>query len=73
MRKMDKAKVEKICITIPEELVDFIDKKVEQSYASRSEFMRDLVREAIVEDKWEDENNELRLVNNFVSHNKISY
>jgi CopG family nickel-responsive transcriptional regulator len=59
MRKMDKAKVEKICITIPEELVDFIDKKVEQSYASRSEFMRDLVREAIVEDKWEDENNEL--------------
>ena len=59
MRKMDKAKVERICITIPKELVDFIDKKVEQSYASRSEFIRDLVREAIVEDEWEDENNEL--------------
>jgi Predicted transcriptional regulators containing the CopG/Arc/MetJ DNA-binding domain and a metal-binding domain len=56
---MDKAKVERICITIPKELVDFIDKKVEQSYASRSEFIRDLVREAIVEDEWEDENNEL--------------
>ncbi|ACG58082.1 putative transcriptional regulator, CopG family [Hydrogenobaculum sp. Y04AAS1] len=59
MRKMDKAKVERICITIPKELVDFIDKKVEQSYASRSEFIRDLIREAIVEDEWEDENNEL--------------
>ncbi|MFP3159284.1 MAG: nickel-responsive transcriptional regulator NikR [Hydrogenobaculum sp.] len=59
MRKMDKTKVERICITIPKELVDFIDKKVEQSYASRSEFVRDLVREAIVEDEWEDENNEL--------------
>lgn len=56
---MDKAKVERICITIPKELVDFIDKKVEQSYASRSEFIRDLVREAIVEDEWENENNEL--------------
>jgi len=56
---MDKAKVERICITIPKELVDFIDKKVEQSYASRSEFIRDLVREAIVEDEWEAENNEL--------------
>jgi len=56
---MDKAKVERIYITIPKELVDFIDKKVEQSYASRSEFIRDLVREAIVEDEWEDENNEL--------------
>jgi len=56
---MDKAKVERICITIPKELVDFIDKKVEQSYASRSEFIRDLIREAIVEDEWEDENNEL--------------
>ncbi|WP_461870135.1 nickel-responsive transcriptional regulator NikR [Hydrogenobaculum sp.] len=56
---MDKAKVERICITIPRELVDFIDKKVEQSYASRSEFIRDLVREAIVEDEWKDENNEL--------------
>jgi len=56
---MDKAKVERICITIPKELVDFIDKKVEQSYASRSEFIRDLVREAIIEDEWEDENNEL--------------
>ncbi|MGC8650845.1 MAG: nickel-responsive transcriptional regulator NikR [Hydrogenobaculum sp.] len=59
MKKMDKAKVERICITIPRELVDFIDKKVEQSYASRSEFIRDLVREAIVEDEWKDENNEL--------------
>ncbi|HEK25884.1 MAG: nickel-responsive transcriptional regulator NikR [Hydrogenobaculum sp.] len=59
MKKMDKAKVERICITIPKELVDFIDKKVEQSYASRSEFIRDLVREAIVEDEWKDENNEL--------------
>jgi CopG family nickel-responsive transcriptional regulator len=56
---MNKAKVERICITIPKELVDFIDKKVEQSYASRSEFIRDLVREAIVENEWEDENNEL--------------
>jgi len=56
---MDRAKIERICITIPKELVDFIDKKVEQSYASRSEFIRDLVREAIVEDEWEDENNEL--------------
>ena len=34
---------------------NFIDKKVEQSYASRSEFIRDLVREAIVEDEWKDE------------------
>ncbi len=52
-------KVERICITIPKDLLEYIDKRVEQSYSSRSEFIRDLVREAMIEEKWTSEDDEL--------------
>ncbi|GAB6078991.1 nickel-responsive transcriptional regulator NikR [Hydrogenobaculum acidophilum] len=52
-------KVERICITIPRDLLEYIDKRVEQTCSSRSEFIRDLVREAMIEEKWTSENDEL--------------
>lgn len=42
-------------VSLPERLLTELDKKVvEQGYASRSEFTRDLIREKIVKDSWED-------------------
>ncbi len=52
-------KIERICITIPKDLLEYLDNKVEQSYSSRSEFIRDLIREYMIEEKWEKEDEEL--------------
>jgi CopG family nickel-responsive transcriptional regulator len=43
-------------VSLPEKLLVELDKKVnEQGYASRSEFTRDLIREKIVKDNWDDD------------------
>ncbi|MCS7206154.1 MAG: nickel-responsive transcriptional regulator NikR [Leptospiraceae bacterium] len=40
-------------ISLPEELLQIMDQQfIDQGYASRSEFIRDLIREKIVADKW---------------------
>jgi CopG family nickel-responsive transcriptional regulator len=47
-------------VSLPEKLLAELDKKVnEQGYASRSEFTRDLIREKIVKDSWQDDNQEV--------------
>lgn len=47
-------------VSLPQNLLEEMDKKVEfQGYASRSEFTRDLIREKIVKDNWENEDGEL--------------
>lgn len=47
-------------VSLPQNLLDEMDKKVKfQGYASRSEFTRDLIREKIVRDNWENEDGEL--------------
>ncbi|HHG73452.1 MAG TPA: nickel-responsive transcriptional regulator NikR [Persephonella sp.] len=53
-------KLVRFSITIPEELLDYIDKNlIKKGYSSRSEFVRDLVREMIVSDRWSDDKNEV--------------
>ncbi|WP_457638829.1 nickel-responsive transcriptional regulator NikR [Persephonella sp.] len=43
----------RLSITLPEELLQLLDEKViSKGYASRSEFIRDLIRETLIEDKW---------------------
>lgn len=53
-------KLVRFSITIPEELLEYIDKNViKKGYSSRSEFIRDLVREMIVSDRWSDGKDEV--------------
>ena len=41
-------------VSLPEDLLNDLDEKViSRGYSSRSEFIRDLIREKIVEEKWE--------------------
>ncbi|GIX42352.1 MAG: putative nickel-responsive regulator [Leptospiraceae bacterium] len=47
-------KVVRFSISLPEELLKIMDNNfIHQGYASRSEFIRDLIREKIVSEKWE--------------------
>lgn len=56
-------KVIRFSVSLPENLLGELDKKVEdKSYASRSEFIRDLIRKQIVKDKWQNDNEELLAV-----------
>ncbi len=48
-----KEKVVRFSISLPEELLETLDKYIEKGYASRSELIRDLIREKIVSEKWE--------------------
>ena len=49
-----KGRVERFSISLPEPLLAELDRRViRRGYASRSEFVRDLIRERMVEDKWE--------------------
>jgi CopG family transcriptional regulator, nickel-responsive regulator len=48
-------KVARFTISLEQPLMDFIDThSAAKGYTSRSEFIRDLVRQKIVEEKWED-------------------
>ncbi|SHK17601.1 nickel-responsive transcriptional regulator NikR [Thermocrinis minervae] len=48
--------MERFCISIPKELLQRLDDMLtEKGYSSRSEFIRDLIREKLVEKKWEEE------------------
>lgn len=52
---MEEEKTERFGISLPGELLEKFDKKIEdQMYSNRSEAIRDLIRESLVEDKWED-------------------
>jgi CopG family nickel-responsive transcriptional regulator len=48
------APVSRISVSLPDPLLTELDRRViGRGYASRSEFIRDLIRERMVEDKWE--------------------
>ncbi len=47
-------------VSLPEELLKILDDKVNQkNYSSRSEYIRDLIRHEIVEDKWLDDHSQV--------------
>lgn len=55
-----KDKVVRFSISLPEELLEILDKQfIDKGYASRSEFIRDLIRNKIVEEKWENPKEEV--------------
>jgi CopG family nickel-responsive transcriptional regulator len=51
---MRKVKVERISISLPKELVEKFDALIkEKKYTNRSEAVRDLIREFLIEARWE--------------------
>ncbi|WP_457627026.1 nickel-responsive transcriptional regulator NikR [Persephonella sp.] len=53
-------KMVRLSVTIPEVLLNFLDEKViKKGYSSRSEFIRDLIRETVIEDKWKSSEGEV--------------
>lgn len=53
-------KIIRFSVSLPEKLLEELDKKVTaQGYASRSEFTRDLIREKIVKDDWQDDGSDV--------------
>lgn len=53
-------KIIRFCVSIPENMLGELDSKIiKNGYASRSEFVRDLIREKMVEDKWHDQSSEV--------------
>lgn len=53
-------KIIRFSVSLPEKLLEELDKKViAQGYASRSEFTRDLIREKIVKDNWQDDSSDV--------------
>jgi|WetSurMetagenome_2_1015567.scaffolds.fasta_scaffold02587_7 CopG family transcriptional regulator, nickel-responsive regulator len=47
-------------VSLPQTLLETLDHQVsQQGYSSRSEFIRDLIREKIIEDEWKDQTNEV--------------
>lgn len=53
-------KIIRFSVSLPEKLLEELDKKVlEQGYASRSEFTRDLIRDKIVKDNWKDDGSDV--------------
>ena len=50
---MKKESLERFSVTLSRELLDFLDKEIiDKGFASRSEFIRDLIRERKIEEKW---------------------
>ncbi len=48
------SKIVRFCVSLPENLLNKLDEKtLKRGYTSRSEFVRDMIRELIVEEKWE--------------------
>jgi CopG family nickel-responsive transcriptional regulator len=49
-------RVTRFSVSLPDSLLEELDRRViRRGYASRSEFVRDLIRERMVEDKWKTE------------------
>jgi CopG family nickel-responsive transcriptional regulator len=49
------ADLARITISLPEELLDDLERRIlSKGYASRSEFVRDLIREQLVDEAWEE-------------------
>ena len=56
----DKGDTARFTVSLPNELLGDLDARlVKHRYASRSEFVRDLIRDKIVDDKWQDPKTEV--------------
>jgi CopG family nickel-responsive transcriptional regulator len=51
----NREQVTRISVSLPEDLLRELDERIiRRGYASRSEFVRDLIRDLLVEDRWQD-------------------
>lgn len=49
-----KEKIERISVSLPKSILDVLDKEViEKNYSSRSEYIRDLIREKDIDENWD--------------------
>lgn len=49
-----KEKIERISVSLPKSILDVLDKEViEKNYSSRSEYIRDLIRERDIDENWD--------------------
>lgn len=56
---MAKKETKRFGVSLPPELLEKFDKKIkEEMYTNRSEAIRDLIRNSLVEDKWESKGDE---------------
>ncbi|RAX54751.1 nickel-responsive transcriptional regulator NikR [Helicobacter sp. 16-1353] len=60
---MDKNTLTRFSISLPYDLLDELDKRIiNNGYSSRSELIRDMIREKMVDEKWENESDSVELV-----------
>jgi CopG family nickel-responsive transcriptional regulator len=56
----DSEDIQRFSVSLPAELLDALDERVvRKGYASRSELVRDLIRERLVEEKWAEDSEEV--------------
>ncbi|MES9970792.1 MAG: nickel-responsive transcriptional regulator NikR [Candidatus Thiodiazotropha sp.] len=56
----DNNELARVTVSLPEGLLHELDKRfIDQGYASRSELVRDMIREKLVEERWADEQKEV--------------
>ncbi len=66
-----KEKLVRFSITITEELLKELDEKViKRGYSSRSEFIRDIIREMIVEERWQSDDEVIGVLTVIYDHHQ---
>ncbi len=66
-------KIVRFSISLPDELLKIMDNNfINQGYASRSEFIRDLIREKIVSEKWDNPNQKIIGVISIIYNHHLS-
>lgn len=66
-----KEKIVRFCVSLPVDLLEELDKKIiEKGYSSRSELVRDLIRELLVEYKWRGEEEVIGVLTIIYNHHQ---
>ncbi|MCX7760386.1 MAG: nickel-responsive transcriptional regulator NikR [Hydrogenothermaceae bacterium] len=61
----------RVSITLPTDLLEYIDNQVvNRNYSSRSEFIRDILREQIVDDMWQSEDEVIGVLTIIYDHHR---
>ncbi|MCS6958296.1 MAG: nickel-responsive transcriptional regulator NikR [Aquificaceae bacterium] len=62
-------KTTRFCISLPEELLEELDKRViKRGYSSRSELVRDLIRDLLSQEKWQENQEVLGVLSLIYDH-----
>jgi CopG family nickel-responsive transcriptional regulator len=62
-------KMVRLCISLPEALLEELDKRViSKGYASRSELVRDLIRDLLAQESWEEDKEVLAVLSLIYDH-----